>query len=117
MKKRKISEQAVDFILTRRNEELKSIKVEEIARILKANRSYLSRSFKVDQSISLTRFILREKIHRAIFLIENGYEKTMAQLSTDLGFFKLDNFVNEFRHHLAIDPDRYRELRRKVNFH
>jgi AraC-like DNA-binding protein len=49
-------------------------------------------------------------------MIENGYENTMAQLSADLGFFRPESFVSEFRHYLAIDPDRYRELRKKVNY-
>ncbi len=112
MKKRKISERAVEYILTCSLDELKNLSVEKIARNLQVNRSYLSRSFKIDQQMSLSDFILREKIHRAVFILDRNHEQSVQELSDTLGFYREEDFVVEFKNYIAVDPGRYRDLRK-----
>ncbi|MCI0470719.1 MAG: helix-turn-helix domain-containing protein [Candidatus Aminicenantes bacterium] len=114
MKKRKVSDKAVDYILSRNLERLRYLKASNIAEYIGANRSYLSRRFKMEQNISLKDFILREKIHRAIFILEMNPGKSIQELSTELGFLKVEDFDEEFRNYMTVEPERYRYL--KKNF-
>ncbi len=113
MKRKRVSERAVNFILSRQNKELSHLKVGDIARIIGVNRSYLSRSFKLDQDISLSDFISREKIYRAIFILDKDHKKPIDELAEELGFIRVEDFVREFVKQLAIDPERYKHLRKK----
>lgn len=117
MKKRKISDRAVEYILTRKIDELRSLNAGKVAKSIGANSSYLSRCFETDQKISLGDFILREKIYRAIFILEKDFEISIAELSRELGFTQLDDFVREFRVIIAIDPEKYRDLRKIARSH
>jgi AraC-like DNA-binding protein len=112
MGKIKITSQAVDYILTRKNEELGNLDVENVAKGIGADRSYLSRNFKIEQEISLNDFILREKIYRAVFLLEKSHDISIEELSNKLGFRKVEDFVKEFSSIIAIEPDKYRNLRK-----
>jgi AraC-like DNA-binding protein len=112
MKKRKVSDKAVDYILSRNLEKLRYLRAGNIAERIGVNRSYLSRRFKIEQNISLKDFIIREKIHRAIFILEINPGKSIPELSTELGFLKVENFTQEFRNYMAIDPERYRYLKK-----
>lgn len=114
MKKKKLSERAVDFILSLETEELKNLTELKVAKRIGANRSYLSHSFKSNQNISLSEFVKREKIHRALFVLENDYEKSIDELSNELGFLRVRDFIMEFKNLVAIEPDKYRELRKQA---
>ena len=112
MEKKNISSQAVDYILTRKNEELRNLDAENVAKGIGSNRSYLTQNFNVDQKISLTDFILREKIYRAVFILEKNHNISIKELSNNLGFREVKDFVREFRSIIAIEPDKYRNLRK-----
>ena len=111
-KKRKISDKAVEYILTLKLEQLRDLKVGKIAEDIDTNRSYLSRRFKIDQKISLSDFILREKIHRAIFILEKNQKKSIPELSMELGFLKVEDFAVEFERCMAIKPERYKYIKK-----
>ncbi|HLP45985.1 MAG TPA: hypothetical protein VK469_08565 [Candidatus Kapabacteria bacterium] len=104
-------DRAVEFILTRNIDELGALTEEKIAENLKVQPSYLLETFKLEHSITLKRFITREKIHRAIFILEKNQVQSVEELSNKLGFPRSDDFVMEFQEYLAIDPFRYKELR------
>lgn len=106
-----LADRAVEFILTRGIEELASLTEEEIAEKLNVKPSYLLKTFLLQQSLSLKRFITREKIHRAVFILEKNQAISVEELSNKLGFSRPDDFVMEFQDYLAIDPYRYKELR------
>jgi AraC-like DNA-binding protein len=112
MKKKRISERAVDFILSRENEDLKHLTEQKVAQGIGANRSYLSRSFKIDQNITLAKFVKREKIHRALFILDKEHEKSIIDLSIELGFMNIKDFILEFKNQVAIEPEKYRDLRK-----
>ncbi|HLP47127.1 MAG TPA: helix-turn-helix domain-containing protein, partial [Candidatus Kapabacteria bacterium] len=97
-------DRAVEFILTRNIDELGALTEEKIAGNLKVQTSYLSETFKNEQNIALKRFITREKIHRAIFILEKNQELSIEEISNKLGFPGSDDFVMEFQEYLAIDP-------------
>jgi AraC-like DNA-binding protein len=106
-----LADRAVEFILTRDTKELRTLTEEKIAETLKVKSSHLVRTFKIQQCIPLNRFITREKIHRAVFILEKDHSISIEELSKKLGFPRLNDFVMEFEHYLLIDPRRYKELR------
>lgn len=112
MRKRKISDKAIDYILSRNVDQLRNLKVGKIARTIGANSSYLSRRFKIDQQMSLHDFILREKIFRAIFILEENPGASIRGISKELGFPDFSDFALEFKKNLAIDPERYQYIKK-----
>ena len=108
-----LSERAVEFILTRNIEELAHLTEAGVSQVLGANQAVLLRIFKVNQDISLERFILREKLHRAAFVLASEPEISVKKLSEILGFRKIEHFSKEFEDYLAITPARYKKLRLK----
>lgn len=110
----KLSQQVVEYILTRDMEELATLSVEKIAKIVHRNRAYLYRKFKSDQKISIRQFILREKMHRTVFILEKDNEISITELSRRLGFLSVERFAREFIKYLAIDPRKYRELKSNI---
>lgn len=112
MKKRRLSERAVDFILSRDNEELSTLKAGQVSKRIGANRSYLSRCFKFEHNIPLRDFISREKIYRALFILDKDHEKSIPELAGELGFIRVEDFAREFENQFAIAPERYRHIRK-----
>jgi len=113
MKGNKLSDRAVEFILTRQLGELANLTEVKISESLGVGRRYLSRKFKATQRMTLNRFILREKMHRATSILEDEHEISMKRLSAELGFPGIDHFVMEFENYLAIDPGKYRKLKKR----
>jgi AraC-like DNA-binding protein len=107
----RLIDRAVEFILTRGTKELGTLTEEKIAETLDVKSSHLVRTFKIQQCIPLDRFITREKIHRAVFILEKDHSISIEALSKKLGFPRLKDFIMEFEHYLLIDPHRYKELR------
>jgi AraC-like DNA-binding protein len=110
----KLSQQVVEYILTRDMEELSTLSGEKIARALHRNRTYLYRRFKLDQNIGVHQFILREKMHRTVFVLEKDNDISITELSRRLGFLSVERFAREFIKYLAIDPRKYRELKTRI---
>ncbi|MCU0289838.1 MAG: hypothetical protein MUF15_26025 [Acidobacteria bacterium] len=106
-----IVEQAVEYILTRDIEELKTLTVEKIAGYLNVDTFYLLKAFENEQNVVLKNFITREKIYRAVFILEKNQCISIDEISEKLGFSQANDFAAEFQEYLAIDPHRYKELR------
>ena len=69
MKDTNVSKQVVEYILTRKVEDLRNLTGEEIAQNMEIGKSALYRSFAADHKIALPDFILREKIYRAYCIL------------------------------------------------
>jgi AraC-like DNA-binding protein len=113
MGRESLCRQVVEFILSRDRRELAALDEKKIAGIFGVRRSHLSREFEATQKMALDKFILKERLHRAFFMIEEDQEVSGRELSEKLGFAKFRNFSREFKNLFLIDPDRYIHLRRK----
>ena len=111
--KSNIAEQAVAYILTMEDGQIKNLKPEDVAAAINKNFMLLSWIFKIFYRISPGRYILREKLYRAFFLIEAGSDISIPELSERLGFTGVTDFENEFENYYCITPGRYRELMQK----
>ncbi len=117
MKRKKdfLCDLAIEFILTRKLEELGELTVEKIAGELKVSQSYLSRLFKRERDISLKEYLSREKMVRAASLLMNEPQITIKKLSGKMGFLDANYFAYVFKRHYGVSPGRYRECKKRVN--
>lgn len=105
-----ISPRVVEFILTRELNELSTLTPGKISEALGLNPVEMTLAFESDQHIPLDRFILREKMYRAFFLVEKNHEITIEELAKKTGFHQTHEFAKEFETVFLIDPGKYKEL-------
>jgi len=105
-------EKAAIYVLSRGIEELGTLTSEAVAEALGVPLPKLLKTFEAHQHITLDRFIMREKIHRAIFTIDKDQAVSLESLSGKLGFKRMDEFETQFRNYLHIAPLLYKEIRR-----
>lgn len=98
------------FILTLKDEEIKDLKINDTAKAAAIDNLELSRTFKNKLGISVTEFIKREIIYRAVFAIDKEPDITINDLAERFGFTTLDEFEKEFFKYYLIKPARYKEL-------
>jgi AraC-like DNA-binding protein len=112
MKKRKLSDRAAEFIVSLKDNELASLKVDALALNLGVNPSYLSRKFKSDKEMSLNEFITGEKMHRSAILLSRNKKIPVVSLAKKTGFARADYFVILFKNYFGIHPKKYGQLKR-----
>lgn len=85
-----------------------AIKVEDIAQDLYISRPYLSAKFKSDSGVSLTDFILMEKVKEAKRLLRYSSKPT-ALIGSYLGFSSQSHFSRVFKKFSGMSPLEYRK--------
>jgi len=108
IKKKSISDQAVEFILKCKDEELGELTVSEIARAFNVSESFLSRKFTRDKVFTLGKFIFRERMFRSAMLLQGNRKLTVKSLADMMGFSDYDYFIRAFKKHYGVSPSRYR---------
>ncbi|NIM13041.1 MAG: helix-turn-helix domain-containing protein [Candidatus Aminicenantes bacterium] len=108
--KNKGSDSVVEFILTCSVEELASLGKQKIAETLGLDPARMSEAFEADQRISVEQFIIREKLHRSVFILDEDCEISIDDLAEKLGFRETEQFAREFESYLLIPPQRYKEI-------
>ena len=81
---------------------------EAIADELYMSRPYLSRKFKEESGMTLTDFILSEKIEEAKRLLRYT-DKSHLAISVYLGFSSQSHFIRVFRKYTGMNPGEYRD--------
>jgi YesN/AraC family two-component response regulator len=85
----------------------KKIKVEDIAKKLHINPSYLSSKFKKNTGISLPSYINAQKINEAKHLLAFS-DKPIIEISNYLSFSSQSYFQNQFKKITGMTPIEYR---------
>jgi AraC-like DNA-binding protein len=111
MFRKKISERAVEFILTRQNKELKHLTSQKVAQNIGVNSVLLYLKFIIDLKITLPVYISRQKMHEAFCVLTEDKKKSINELSGELGFATIEDFCVEFETYYAISPDRFKSIR------
>jgi AraC-like DNA-binding protein len=110
----KVSDNVVEFVLTREVKELETLTVNAIARRFNINRCYLSQRFKYDKKVSLHSYILMIKILRSISLLEAEKNITVEDLSQRIGFSSSDYFTRIFKKMIGTTPGKYKKCLKKL---
>ncbi|MCP5103945.1 MAG: helix-turn-helix transcriptional regulator [bacterium] len=111
----RISDNVVEFILTRDSRDFETLNVSSIARVFKINRSYLSQRFKADKKFALHEYILKIKIMRSVSVLEIEEDITVDKLSKRMGFSSPDYFRRIFKERVGITPGKYKKCFRLAN--
>lgn len=85
-----------------------AISTEEMANTFFMSRPYLSKKFKEETGVTLTDFILNEKVREAKRLLTYT-DKSLIAISVYLGFSSQSHFARVFKKYAGISPSDYRE--------
>lgn len=98
------SEKAKEYVISHLHE---ALSVQSIADSLKISPNYLSALFRKNEGISLTRYILQEKISQARGML---LYSTMpySEIAMYLGFSSQSHFCKVFRQFTALSPSEFR---------
>ena len=110
-RKSPVSDRAVEFILTRKLPQLGQLTEVSLADALGVSLPYLLRKFKKAQKIDLKEFITREKVHTAMFLLEQHHDISIEEVAEKLGFSRINQFIDAFKNYIAADPVTYHSLK------
>ena len=100
---------AIDYI---RSHVQDSLTVESIADALSLNSSYLSKLFKQEMGITLSRYIRNQKIDVACNMLRHLDESSLS-IANYLGFSSQSHFIQVFKKTTGMTPEEYR----RKNYH
>ena len=100
---------AIDYIRSHIQENLT---VESIADSLSLNSSYLSKLFKQEMGITLSRYIRDQKINVACNMLRHLDESSLT-IANYLGFSSQSHFIQVFKKSTGMTPEEYR----RKNYH
>ena len=100
---------AIDYIRSHIQENLT---VESIADSLSLNSSYLSKLFKQEMGITLSRYIREQKINVACNMLRHLDESSLT-IANYLGFSSQSHFIQVFKKSTGMTPEEYR----RRNYH
>jgi two-component system response regulator YesN len=111
MENQHITDQVVRFVMTLPDEMLAGLTVSKLAYHFEIDRSKLSREFKKQKKMTLDKFLTKEKMFRAAFMLVTDENATIKEVSQRLGFCTCDYFIRVFRDYFGTVPGRYKELK------
>lgn len=83
--------------------------IQELARDLGYNYTYLSHFFKQKTGVTLQKYINYKKVERALQLMKYG-ELSITQIAAQFHYESLQSFSKAFRRVMGFSPTKYREL-------
>ncbi len=113
MKNCALLEQVKDFILKCDLEELKELTLRGLTARFKVSKVHLTNIFKSHEDITPGKFILREKMLRAMALLQQYPDLKVKQAAEIMGFSSTNYFIRVFKDHIGYSPSRYREIKQK----
>ncbi len=79
-----------------------------IAARLNVNASYLSDLFHREYGMTLTEYVVKERIDNAVHLLKNT-KKTVQEVAAECGILDASYFTKLFKKHIGMTPNKYRE--------
>ena len=98
-------EEYVERACTLIHDKYASTSVQEIARALHLNRSYLSRIFRDVTGISIQAYLTNTRLQAARSLILQDY--TISQASAMVGYSDIASFSRAFKNYYRVSPKQY----------
>jgi AraC-like DNA-binding protein len=89
--------------------------VEDIAKELNINRSYLSRQFSKSEGMSIQQYILRKRIDVASNMLKFS-EESILTISDYLCFATQSHFGKAFKQQTGMTPQKYRKKNKPIDF-
>lgn len=108
-----MADAAVVFILNRPDEGMKDLSAKNVATAVGLDKAALTKAFRRTLGISLTGFIERERLYRALFALETKPHISSGDLAVRLGFSGSEAFEKEFEDFFLVPPRKYKEFVKK----
>lgn len=86
----------------------KPMNIEKLAKSMFLSRTHMAKKFKQETGMTLTDFILREKIEEAKRLLRYS-DKSLSLIANYLGFSSQSHFTKTFKKYAQKTPKQYRE--------
>lgn len=85
------------------------VKIDELAELVKLNKSYLSKLFKSETGYTIQGYITMQKIQEAQNMLRYS-EFTCNEVAHNLAFASQSHFTDTFKSYTGMTPKTYREL-------
>lgn len=86
------------------------IELQDIADFVNLNSDYMRRLFKKQEKISISKYLLKFRMEKAIFLLLNS-NKSITDIAFEVGFNSRQHFYRVFMEQYGLNPKEYRKLR------
>lgn len=113
MKKRKLSDRVIEYILSCDNKDIASLTIKQVANTFAVSQSFLYRKFKSEKYFSLGEFLLKEKMFRAANLLLENQKLPVKVITEMIGFSTSDYFIRVFKKHYGVCPNLYRKCKQR----
>ncbi|MBT2293487.1 AraC family transcriptional regulator [Paenibacillus albidus] len=82
------------------------IDLEILSEHVHLNPKYLSRLFKVEVGITISEYILKEKVNEARMWLQNS-DLSITEIANQLNFYDQSHFIRVFKRNVGITPKQY----------
>jgi transcriptional regulator GlxA family with amidase domain len=113
MLKKELSCKMIEYILSCDDNELAHLDHHSLAENFGVSVRRLDRIFLIHAGLGAEDYIIREKIYRAILMIEQSDTITGEYISRKLGFGEFRLFARQFERLMLVKPDHYIYLKKK----
>ena len=103
------SDRAACFIVSRRIEQLKTLRPIDVAFELNVNINRLSYIFKKERKISLSNFIEKARLNESVLIINKNPDISIEELCKTVGFSK-KKLNNLFERNYFVGVEKYKEF-------
>jgi len=109
-----LAEKIIEFILSSRIDDFSELNVGKIADEFNMKVSYISRKFKEETRMLLSKFIEYERLKRAEELLKIKNNTPIEEISKMIGFETCHHFRKKFKKKNGITPGFYRKIMKKL---
>ncbi|MNC32217.1 Melibiose operon regulatory protein [compost metagenome] len=88
--------------------------MEGIAQNVHLNADYLTRIFKKEEGISISKYIINRKIERAKNLLADT-NKSIGEIAAMVGYYNYSSFNRVFTKEVSMSPQEYKKWLQIVN--
>jgi two-component system response regulator YesN len=88
------------------------ISMEDIANNVHLNADYLTRIFKKEVGVSISKYMINMKIERAKDLLVNT-DKSIGEIAVFVGYYNYSSFNRIFTKEVGMSPQEYKNRRKK----
>lgn len=113
MQGKELSCKMIEYILSCSDDELAHLDTHALSKRSGIDVQGLNRMFLLHTGLEAGEYILREKIYRAILMIEQTDNISGEDISRKLGFGEFRFFARQFERLMLVNPDHYIFLKKK----
>lgn len=110
-----IPERVVYHVLTVTDRQFADLSVGTLAYSFDIDRYKLSRQFKRHNNMTLEKFLFKEKMSRAAFLLKAVENITVREVAERIGFCTSGYFIQKFKEYYGIRPGKYKMYKASIN--